>query len=88
MEKSKDTAEIFCIWKTKNIINTGKFYLDSLRGFTVLGHLIQHNDDGLLNPVFNIIYSFHRPLFFLLVGVLEVFLKIIEALVASALLNV
>lgn len=48
-------------------------YLDSLRGFAILlvvvGHLIQFNyNDGLLNPVFNIIYSFHMPLFFFLSG--------------------
>lgn len=48
-------------------------YLDSLRGVTILlvvvGHLIQYNyNAGLQNPIFNIIYSFHMPLFFFLSG--------------------
>lgn len=48
-------------------------FLDSLRGFAILlvvvGHLIQFNyDDALMNPIFNIIYSFHMPLFFFLSG--------------------
>lgn len=54
-------------------MNNRLLYLDSLRGFAILlvvvGHLIQFNyNDGLLNPVFNIIYSFHMPLFFFLSG--------------------
>lgn len=48
-------------------------YLDALRGFAILlvviGHLIQSNyQDALSNPIFNIIYSFHMPLFFFLSG--------------------
>lgn len=48
-------------------------YLDSLRGFAILlvvaGHLIQYNyENGLANPLFNIIYSFHMPFFFFLSG--------------------
>lgn len=54
-------------------MNNRLLYLDSLRGFAILlvivGHLIQFNyNDGLLNPIFNIIYSFHMPLFFFLSG--------------------
>lgn len=54
-------------------MNNRLLYLDSLRGLAILlvvvGHLIQFNyNDGLLNPVFNIIYSFHMPLFFFLSG--------------------
>ena len=48
-------------------------YLDALRGFAILlvivGHLIQSNyQDALSDPLFNIIYSFHMPLFFFLSG--------------------
>ena len=48
-------------------------YLDALRGFAILlvivGHLVQSNyQHALANPIFNIIYSFHMPLFFFLSG--------------------
>ena len=48
-------------------------YLDSIRGFAILlvivGHMIQFNFvDGVESPIFNIIYSFHMPLFFFLSG--------------------
>lgn len=48
-------------------------YIDRLKGFTiylvVIGHLIQHNvSNSCSNGLFNIIYSFHMPLFFFLSG--------------------
>lgn len=48
-------------------------YIDALRGFAMLlvivGHLIQFNySTGIENPIFNIIYSFHMPLFFFISG--------------------
>ncbi len=48
-------------------------YIDSLRGFAILlvvmGHLIQTNyRDGFVHPIFNIIFSFHMPLFFFISG--------------------
>lgn len=48
-------------------------YLDSLRGFAILlvvvGHLIQYNYHDFLNSyLFNVIYSFHMPLFFFISG--------------------
>lgn len=48
-------------------------YIDALRGFAILlvivGHLIQFNySSGIENPIFNIIYSFHMPLFFFISG--------------------
>lgn len=48
-------------------------YLDSLRGFAILlvivGHFIQYNyESSIRNDIFNIIYSFHMPLFFFLSG--------------------
>lgn len=48
-------------------------YLDALRGFAILlvitGHLIQYNyTSSINNSLFNIIYSFHMPLFFFLSG--------------------
>ena len=54
-------------------INKRIQYLDALRGFAILlviiGHLIQFNyKSSLENPIFNIIYSFHMPLFFFLSG--------------------
>lgn len=49
-------------------------WIDSLRGFAILlvivGHLIQFNfKSGIENDIFNIIYSFHMPLFFFISGV-------------------
>lgn len=48
-------------------------YLDYTRGFAILlviiGHLIQFNfQSGLNNRLFDIIYSFHMPLFFFISG--------------------
>ena len=48
-------------------------YLDAARGFAILlvitGHLIQYNYlSSINNVIFNIIYSFHMPLFFFLSG--------------------
>lgn len=48
-------------------------YIDALRGFGILlvvaGHLIQYNySQCYTTPVFNIIYSFHMPLFFFISG--------------------
>ncbi len=48
-------------------------YIDSLRGFAILivvvGHLIQFNYNAFLeSKLFNIIYSFHMPLFFFISG--------------------
>lgn len=48
-------------------------YIDSLRGFAILlvvvGHLIQFNYSSFLESrLFNIIYSFHMPLFFFISG--------------------
>lgn len=48
-------------------------YIDSLRGFAILlvvvGHLIQFNNSFFLDSrLFNIIYSFHMPLFFFISG--------------------
>ena len=48
-------------------------YIDALRGFAILlvivGHLIQFNyRTGIENSIFNIIYSFHMPLFFFISG--------------------
>lgn len=48
-------------------------YLDYTRGFAILlviiGHLIQFNfQSGINNRLFNIIYSFHMPLFFFISG--------------------
>lgn len=73
MEKGQGIIKIFCIRKTKNIMKGRLVYLDSLRGLAILlvvaGHLIQYNyDQGIQNPLFNIIYSFHMPLFFFLCG--------------------
>ena len=55
-------------------MNNRLLYIDSLRGFAILlvivGHLIQYNyKSSLENPIFNIIYSFHMPLFFFISGV-------------------
>lgn len=49
-------------------------YIDVVRGFAILmvvvGHLIQYNYvSALRDPLFNIIYSFHMPLFFFISGV-------------------
>ena len=73
MEKNKDTVEVLCIWQKENIMSDRSKYLDSLRGLAiilvVIGHIIQYNyEEGLMNPIFNIIYSFHMPLFFFLCG--------------------
>lgn len=48
-------------------------YLDYTRGFAILlviiGHLIQFNfQSGVNNRLFDIIYSFHMPLFFFISG--------------------
>lgn len=48
-------------------------YIDSLRGFAILlvivGHLIQYNYSSVFeSPLFNVIYSFHMPLFFFISG--------------------
>lgn len=48
-------------------------YIDSLRGFAILlvvvGHLIQYNYSSFLDScLFNVIYSFHMPLFFFISG--------------------
>lgn len=48
-------------------------YIDAMRGFAILlvviGHLIQYNfEDAFHNDIFNIIYSFHMPLFFFISG--------------------
>ena len=48
-------------------------WIDALKGFAILlvivGHLIQTNyQSGIGNTIFNIIYSFHMPLFFFLSG--------------------
>ncbi len=49
-------------------------YVDQIRGFAILlvivGHLIQFNQigGGDSNPLFNVIYSFHMPLFFMISG--------------------
>ena len=55
-------------------------YIDALRGFAILlvivGHLIQFNySSGIENPIFNIIYSFHMPLFFFISGYVHSFSK-------------
>lgn len=55
------------------ITNQRIIYLDTLRGFAILlvivGHLIQYNyKSSIQNEIFNIIYSFHMPLFFFLSG--------------------
>ena len=55
-------------------------YLDSLRGFAILlviiGHLIQFNyKSGIENHIFNLIYSFHMPLFFFISGLCTNFVK-------------
>lgn len=75
MEACKSLIALFCAWKSEYLKMTSKrlLYLDSLRGFAILlvvvGHLIQYNyEDGLANPLFNIIYSFHMPFFFFLSG--------------------
>lgn len=50
-------------------------FVDSLKGFAIIcvvwGHSIQHfrnGHDAFTNPMFEIIYSFHMPLFFLISG--------------------
>ena len=48
-------------------------WIDALKGVAMLlvivGHLIQTNyQSGIANPIFNIIYSFHMPLFFFISG--------------------
>jgi fucose 4-O-acetylase-like acetyltransferase len=49
-------------------------YIDQIRGLAiilvVIGHIIQFNDiqGGMKNSVFNVIYSFHMPLFFFISG--------------------
>jgi fucose 4-O-acetylase-like acetyltransferase len=47
-------------------------YIDQMRGIAILlvimGHLIQFNGLGLNNAVFEFIYSFHMPLFFIISG--------------------
>ena len=48
-------------------------WIDALKGFAILlvivGHLIQTNyQSGIGNTIFNIIYSFHMPLFFFISG--------------------
>lgn len=47
-------------------------WIDQLRGLAiilvVIGHLIQFNGFGTNNPVFEIIYTFHMPLFFAISG--------------------
>ena len=73
MEKSQGVTKVFCIRKTKDIMKARIAYLDSLRGLAILlvvvGHLIQYNyNQGLQSHLFNIIYSFHMPLFFFLCG--------------------
>lgn len=46
-------------------------YIDIMRGvaiwLVIIGHLIQYNNcnDWMHNPVFEWIYSFHMPLFFI-----------------------
>ncbi|WP_372755664.1 acyltransferase family protein [Labilibaculum sp.] len=45
-------------------------YVDQMRGIAIIGHLIQFNDlaGGTQNPLFEFIYSFHMPLFFMISG--------------------
>lgn len=47
-------------------------FVDKMRGFAILmvvvGHLIDFNGWGVYNPAFQIIYSFHMPLFFAISG--------------------
>lgn len=54
--------------------NNRFLYIDALRGFAILlvivGHLIQYNyKSGIENPIFNVIYCFHMPLFFFISGI-------------------
>lgn len=54
-------------------METRVVYYDTLRGFAILlvviGHLIQYNyESSIQNGLFNLIYSFHMPLFFFLSG--------------------
>lgn len=46
-------------------------YIDQLRGFAILlvvmGHALEHNGYHQ-SPLFNLIYSFHMPLFFCISG--------------------
>ncbi|WP_036908882.1 acyltransferase family protein [Xylanibacter ruminicola] len=51
-------------------------YIDALRGFAILlvvmGHLIQYNaNEWYSHPIFNLIYSFHMPLFFFISGLAQ-----------------
>lgn len=48
-------------------------YLDAMRGFAILlvvvGHLVQRNTQlETSHPLYNLIYSFHMPLFFFICG--------------------
>ena len=58
-------------------------WIDSLRGFAILlviiGHLIQFNYyTSIENDIFNVIYSFHMPLFFFISGVCASYSKEIK----------
>lgn len=60
--------------KDLNITTNRIDWIDSLRGFAILlviiGHLIQFNyQTSIRNDIFNIIYSFHMPLFFFISGI-------------------
>ena len=48
-------------------------YIDAMRGLAILtvviGHLVQRNiGGGTSHPLFDLIYSFHMPLFFFICG--------------------
>ena len=56
------------------MVNNRLESIDRMKGIAILlviiGHIIQFNniDGGTNNKIFNIIYSFHMPLFFILSG--------------------
>ena len=56
----------------ENVKTQRTLWIDQLRGLAiilvVIGHLIQFNGLGTDNPVFEIIYTFHMPLFFAISG--------------------
>ena len=51
-------------------------YIDAMRGcailLVVIGHLVQRNvSGGTSYPLFDLIYSFHMPLFFFICGCVQ-----------------
>lgn len=71
---SKSSKQSLDYMLSKYKIGGGRIdFIDLAKGFAillvVLGHIVQHNINSTISkPIFNFIYSFHMPLFFILSG--------------------